>query len=124
MDYLNSASKLAIFPSKQPLSEADLNDIFQTFNFVRNAVTEKLFEIYLHSKNQAFQHKHENYMIFKVQIQDIMKDRLGFIAILMHVYSRLLVRSQDFLPKMDRIRKKVDFGNKNLQVVPDDVEYK
>lgn len=91
---------------------------------MRNAVTEKLFEIYLNSKNQAFQHKNENYVIFKVQIQDIMKDRLGFIAILMQVFSRLRVRSKDFLPKMDRIRKKVESANKNLREVPDEVEYK
>ena len=105
------------------MNEADLNDIYMSYKFIRTAVTEKLFEIYLNSKNRAFQHKHENYMIFKVQIQDIIKDRLEFVSILMHTFERLKARATDFLPKMDSIKKKVAQSNNLVVEIPDAVEY-
>jgi hypothetical protein len=84
----------------------------------------KLLQLYLRSKNAAFQHKRESYVIFKLNLAQFIADELGVLALLLQVFLRLARRGEGHLPRLERIDKLVRIGAQPMEPLPDIQEYK
>lgn len=84
----------------------------------------KLLQLFLRSKNEAYAHKRESYVVFKLLLSEFIADELGVLALLLQVFLRLARRGEPRLPRMDRIKKLVQFGSPSMAPVPDIQEYK
>lgn len=84
----------------------------------------KLLELYLRSKNTAYEHKRESYVIFKLNLDQFISDELGILALLLQTFVKLMARGERWLPRMDRIKKLEMAGKSSIQEIPDIQEYK
>lgn len=103
----------------------DDNVLFQVFVFMRTMMAGKLLQLYLRSKNSAYEHKRESYVLFKVSLQQLMADDgLGLMAVILTAFLRLMRRAKDRMPRMDRIAKLIDMGSGKMVEVKDIQEFK
>lgn len=84
----------------------------------------KLLELYLRSKNTAYEHKRESYVIFKLNLDQFISDELGVLALLLQTFVRLMARGERWMPRMDRIKKLEMAGKNSVQEIPEIQEYK
>jgi hypothetical protein len=94
------------------------------YMFLRATLANKLLELYFRSKNTAFQHKRESYLVFKVNLEQFLGDELGTLSLLLQTYMRLAVRGGVTIPAMERVIKARAIDGKVLGEVPDLKEYK
>lgn len=83
--------------------ESDSNKLYAAYCFLRTGITNKLFQLYLRSKNLAFEHQRESYLIFKLNLEQLVNDEVGVLCLFLQVYKRLQDACSKFLPRHDRI---------------------
>ena len=60
--------------------------------YLRTLIVSKLFEVYINSKNTAYHHKKESYLIFKLNLEQFLADGGDFLMLIIRVYLKLSLR--------------------------------
>ena len=72
--------------------ELDLASLYEAYLHLRTMIVSFLFEIYIKSKNTAYHHKKESYLIFKANLQRYLADGGLVLTMLLKVFLRLARR--------------------------------
>ena len=113
---------MAIVPNSA--AAAPPPEILQMYAFLRATLANKLLEVYLRSKNSAYQHKRESYLVFKLNLEQFLGDELGALGLLLQCYMQLFHRGESSLPFMHRIERARGILDNRTGEVPELQEYK
>lgn len=108
-----------------PVDTSGDNSLMEVYKFLRATLAGKMLELYLRSKNSAFKHKKESYLIFKSNLDQFLTDELGVLSLLLQTFVSITVRCEPHLPKMDRLaRIRGIKAQGNLDSIPENQVYK
>ena len=77
-----------------PVNTSGDNSLMEVYKFLRATLAGKLLELYLRSKNSAFKHKKESYLIFKTNLDQFLADELGVLTLLLQPFVSIYRRCE------------------------------
>ena len=65
-----------------------LNGILAVIHYVRESITDMIFEIFVRSANQAYQKKANSYIIFSINLKELKEKNIRGFIIVLYLYKK------------------------------------
>ena len=94
------------------------------FRLLRCSVAGKVFELFLRSKDESSKNKGESYIIFKINLEEFLKNEDKMLIIVLRLYREMIKMVGHLLPKASRILKMHHMDSPEIQEIDDCKEIK